>query len=168
MLLNYGVQKTVESPLDCKEIKPVHCKGNKFWKFIGRTDTEAETPILWPPDAKNWLIVKDLDAGKGWKREEKGMTEDRMVRWHHRLSGREFEQALGDGEGQGNLACFSPWGRKESDTNNWTDMLMTLKPRPSFLTLYLICVISQPYQNISWVSSLFVDTLFQATIFQLQ
>ena len=114
MLLNYGVQKTVESPLDCKEIKPVHCKGNKFWKFIGRTDTEAETPILWPPDAKNWLIVKDLDAGKGWKREEKGMTEDEMVGWHPQLNGHEFEQALGDGEGQGILVCSM-----ESQSRTW-------------------------------------------------
>ena len=97
-----------------KEIKPVHPKGNHSWIFIGRTDAEAEAPILWPPDAKNWLIRKHPDAGKDWRPEEKGMTEDEMVRWHHQLSGR--EQALGDGEGQGSLACCSPWGHKESDT----------------------------------------------------
>ena len=94
------------------------------WMFIGRTDAEAETPIFWLPDAKNWLIGKDPDAGKDWRWEEKGMTEDEMVRWHHRLNGHEFEQALGVGDGQGGLACCSPWGHKESDWTeqmNWTD-----------------------------------------------
>ena len=93
------LEKTLESPLDCKEIQPVNPKGNQFWMFIGRTDTEAETPILWPPDAKNWLIGKDPDAGKDWRQEEKGMTEDEMVGWHHQLDGHEFEQALGVGNG---------------------------------------------------------------------
>ena len=95
--------------LDCKEIKPVNPKENQSWIFIGRTDAEAETPILWPPDAKNWLIWKDPDAGKDWRREEKGMTEDEMVGWHHWLYGHEFEQALADGMGQGSLACCSLW-----------------------------------------------------------
>ena len=99
------LEKTLESPLDCKEIQPVHPKGNHSWIFIGRTDAEAETPILWPPDAKNWLIWKDPDAGKNRKQEEKGTAEDGMVGWHHRLSGHEFEQALGVGGGQGGLAC---------------------------------------------------------------
>ena len=85
------LEKTLESPLDCKEIKPVNPKGNQSWIFIGRTDAEAETPILWPPDAKNWLIRKDPDAGKDWRQEEKGMTEDEMVEWHHQLNGYEFE-----------------------------------------------------------------------------
>ena len=85
------LEKTLESPLDCKEIQPVHPKGDQSWVFTGRTDVEAETPILWPPDAKNWLIWKDSDAGKDWRREEKGMTEDEMVGWHHRLDGHEFE-----------------------------------------------------------------------------
>ena len=119
------LEKTLESPLDCKEIQPVNPKGNQSWIFTGRTDAEAETPVLWPPDSKNWLIWKDLDTGKDWRQEEKGMTEDEMVRWHHRLSGHEFEQALGVGEGQGGLACCSPWGRKESDTTeqlNWTEL----------------------------------------------
>ena len=85
------LEKTLESPLDCKEIQPVHPKGNQSWIFIGRTDAEAETPVLWPPDVKSWLIGKDPDAGKGWRREEKGTTDDEMVGWHHRLNGHEFE-----------------------------------------------------------------------------
>ena len=116
------LEKTLESPLDGKEIQPVCPKGNQSWIFIARTDAKAETPILWPPDAKNWLIWKDPDAGKEWRWEEKGMTEDEMVVWHHRLNGHEFEQALGVDNGQGGLACCSPWGCKESDMNeplNW-------------------------------------------------
>ena len=118
------VEKTLESPLDCKEIQPVNPKGNQSWIFIGRTDVEAETPILWPPDAKNWLIGKDPDAGKDGRQEEMGMTEDEMVGCRHQLTGHEFEQALGFSDGQGSLACCSPWGVKESDTteqlNRWT------------------------------------------------
>ena len=109
------LDKTLESPLDFREIQPVHPKGDQSWVFIGRTDVEAETPILWPPDAKNWLIWKDPDAGKDWGQEEKGMTEDEMVAWHHWLNGHEFEQAPGDSEGQGSLVCCYSWGRKESD-----------------------------------------------------
>ena len=101
------LEKTLESPLDCKEIQPVHPKGNQSWIFIGRTDTEAETPILWPPDAKNWLTGKDPDVGKDWRQEEKGTTEDEIVWRHHRLDGHEFEQAPGDGEGQGSLSLQS-------------------------------------------------------------
>ena len=125
MLLNCGVGKDSWESLGLQEIQPVHPKGDQSWVFIERTDVEAETPILWPPHAKSWLIRKDPDAGKDWGQEEKGMTEDEMVGWHHRLSGHEFEQALGVGEGQGNLACCSPWGRRESDMTewqNWTDM----------------------------------------------
>ena len=106
------LEKTLESPLDCKEIQPVYPKGNQSWIFIGKTDAEAETP-------KNWLIWKDPDAGKNWRWEEKGMTEDEMVGWHHRLDGHEFEQALRVGDGQGSLACCSPWGHKELDTTEW-------------------------------------------------
>ena len=116
------LEKTLESPLDCKEIQPVHSKGDQSWVFFGRTDAEAVTPILWPPYNKNWLIGKDPDAGKDWRQEEKGMTEDEMVGWHHQLDGCEFEQAPGVGDGQGSLACCSPWGHKESDTTerlNW-------------------------------------------------
>ena len=117
------LEKTLESPLDCKEIEPVHPKRDQSWVFIGRTDAEAETPILWLPDAKNWLIWKDPDAGKDWRQEEKGTTEDEMAGRHHHLNGHEFEQAPGVGDGQGGLASCSPWGRKESDTTerlNWT------------------------------------------------
>ena len=106
------LQKTLESPLDSKEIKPVNPKGNQSRIFIGRTDAEAETPILWPPDVKNRLIGKDPDAAKDGRQEEKGMTEDEMVGWHHQLDGHEFEQAPGYGHGQGSLACCSPWGRR--------------------------------------------------------
>ena len=114
------LEKTLESPLDCKEIQPAHPKGNQLWIFIGRADAEAETPILWPPDVKSWLTGKDPDAGKDWGQEEKGMTEDEMVGWHHRLHGREFEQTVGGSEGQRSLACCSP-GVKESRTwlNDW-------------------------------------------------
>ena len=98
MLLNRGVEKALESPLDCEEIPPVNPKGNQSW--IGRTDAEAEAPIIWPLDAKNWLIGKDPDAEKDWRQEEKGTTEDEAVGWHHQLNGHEFEQTLGDDGGQ--------------------------------------------------------------------
>ena len=110
------LEKTFENLLDSKEIKLVNAKGNQSWIFIGRTDAKAETPVLWPPDVKSWLIRKDLDAGKDWRQEENGMTEDEMFGWYHWLDGHEFEQALGGGEGQGSLVCCSPWGCKESDT----------------------------------------------------
>ena len=115
------LEKILESPLDCKEIQPVSPKGNQSWICIGRTDAEA--PILWPPDVKNWLIWKDLDAGKDWRQEKKGMTEDEMVGWHHWLNAHEFEQAPGVGDGQGSLVCCSPWGCKELDMTelNWKD-----------------------------------------------
>ena len=102
------LEKTLESPLDSKEIKPVNPKGNQSWMFIGRTDAEAL--ILWPPDVKSWLIRKDPDAGKDWRWEEKGTTGDEMVGWHHHLNGHESGKTVGDGEGQGSLACCSPWG----------------------------------------------------------
>ena len=107
------LEKTLESPLDCKEIQPVHPKGDQSRVFFGGTDVEAETPILWLLDAKSWLIWKDPDAGKDWGW-EKGMTEDEMAGWHHRINGHEFEQALGDSEGQGSLAWGSSWSHKES------------------------------------------------------
>ena len=109
-------EKTLGSSLDCKKIKPVNPKGNQSWIFSGKTDAEAETPVLWPPDAKSWLTGKNPDAGKDWGQEEKGSTEDEIVVWHHWLNGHEFEQAPGDGEGQGNLTCCNLWGRKESNT----------------------------------------------------
>ena len=133
------LEKSLKSPLDCKEIQPVHPKGNQ--SFIGRTEAEAETLILWPSDVKNWLIWKeDPDAGKAWRWEEKGTTEDEMVGWHHWCNGQEFESASGVGDGQGSLACCSPLGCKERGTTeqlNWTDKWVN-----GFLT-------SKLYQNFS-------------------
>ena len=123
------LEKTLETPLDCKEIKPINPKRKQSWMFIGRTDAEAETAILWPPDMKNWLLGKDR-AGKDWGQEEKRTTEDEMVGWHHQLNGHEFEEDLWVGDGQGSLACCSPWGCKESDTTeqlNWTERLKDSK-----------------------------------------
>ena len=110
------LEKTLPSPLDSKMIKPVNPKGNQLWIFIGRTDAEAEAPILWPPDVKSQLIGKNPDAGKYWKQEEKGMTEDQIIGWHHWLNEREFEQTPGDSEGQGSLVCYIPWDCKGLDT----------------------------------------------------
>ena len=120
------LEKTLESPLDYEETQPVHPKGNQSWIFIGRTDAEAETPILCPPDVKSWLIWKDPDAAKDWRQEEKGMMEDKMFVWYHQLNGHEFEQAMGVGGEQGGLVWCSPWGHKESDTTeqlSWTEVL---------------------------------------------
>ena len=119
------LEKTLESPLDCKEIQPVHSKRDQSWVFFGRTDAKAETPILWPPPAKSWFIGKDFDAGRDWGHKEKGMTEHEMAGWHHQLNGREFEWTPGAGDGQGSLAWCDSWGRKESDRTewlNWTEL----------------------------------------------
>ena len=124
------LEKTLDSLLDCKEIQPVHPKGNQSWIFIGETEAEAEAPVFWPPVGKNWLIGKDPDVGKDWREEEKGTTEDEMVGWNHWLDGYEFEQALRVIDEQGSLACCIPWGRKESDTTewlNWTDQHFYMK-----------------------------------------
>ena len=118
------LEKTLESPLDCKEIQSVHPKGDQSWVFNGRTDVEAKTPILWPPDVKSWLTEKDTDAGKDWEQEEKGTTEDKIAGWHHRLDGREFGWTPGVGDRQGSLVCCGSWGHKELDTTerlNWTE-----------------------------------------------
>ena len=119
------LEKTLESPLDCEEIQPVHSKGDQSWVFIWRTDAEAETLILWPPHAKSWLIGKDPDAGRDWGQEEKGTTEDEMAGWHYWLNGHELGWTPGVGDGQGGLACCDSWGCKESDTTerlNWTEL----------------------------------------------
>jgi len=119
------LEKTLESPLDCKEIQPVHSEGDQPWDFFGRNDAKAETPILWPPHVKCWLIGKDSDAGRDWGQEEKGMTEDEMAGWHHGLNGCESEWTPGVGDGQGGLACCNSWDAKESDTTewlNWTEL----------------------------------------------
>ena len=117
------LEKTLESPLDCKEIQPIHPKGKQSWIFIGKTDAKAEILILWPPDVKNWLIWKDPDSERDWGQEEKGTTEDEMVGWHHRLNGQV-------GDAQGGLACCGSWGHKESDTTewlNWTELYIEVK-----------------------------------------
>ena len=135
------LEKSLESPLDCKEIKLVNPKGNQSWIFIGRAEAEAEAPILWPCDLKSWLIRKDPDIGKDWRQEEKVTTEDEMVGWHHQLNGHEFEQAPGDGEGQGSLVCCSPRGCKELDT---TEQLNNNN---------LSCIQSQVASRSFWVSN---------------
>ena len=123
-LQTVALEESLENHVDSKEIKPVYPKGNQPWIFIGRTD--AETPILWPPDTKSWLIGKDPDAGKDWGQEKKGATDDEMAAWHHRLSGHELELNLGDSKGQGSLACCSPWGCKELDMTEWLNNKTTV------------------------------------------
>ena len=120
------LEKTLESPLDCKEIQPVHSEGDQPWDFFGRNDAKAETPVLWPPGAKSWLIGKYSDAGRDWGQEEKGTTEDEMAGWHHWLNECESEWTPGVGDGLGSLVCCDSWGHKESDTTewlNWTEQL---------------------------------------------
>ena len=134
MLLKCGVGEYLESLLDCKEIQPVHPKGDQSWMFIGRTAAEAETPILWPPDAKNWLMWKDPDAGRDWRQEEKGMTEDVKVGWHHQLNGHEFGWNLEVGDGQGDLVCCNPWGRRVG--HSWTGQY-SIETLPDFTITYL-------------------------------
>ena len=159
------LEKSLESPLDCKEIQP-DPKEYQSWIFTGRTDAEAETPILWTPEVKKWLVRKDPDAGKDWLREQKGMTEDEMLGWHHWLDGRESEWTPGDGDGQGGLACCDSWGCKESDTTerlnwtelNWTHLILTaslffmflhhLKPIPLFSGSYELLQESSHFSNI--------------------
>ena len=122
------LEKTLESPLDCNEIQQVHSKGDQSWVFIGRTDAEAESPILWPRHEKIWLIGKDPDAGRDWEQEEKGMTEDEIAGWHHWLDGQEFERTLGVDGGQGGLTCCVSWGCKELETTewlNWTELILS-------------------------------------------
>ena len=135
------LEKTLESPLDCKEIQLVHSKGDRPWVFFGRTDAKAETPVLWPPHAKSWLIGKDSDAGRGWGQEEKGTTEDEMAGWHHCLDGHESEWTPGVGDGQGGLACCDSWGHKELDTTeqlNWTEEFF-IYSRYQFLIRSMLC-----------------------------
>ena len=147
------LEKTLESPLDCKQIQPVHSKGDQSWVFFGRTDAKAETPILWPPHVKSWLIGKDCDAGRDWGQEEKGATKDEMVGWHHWLDGCEFGWTPGVGDGQGGLACCNSWGRKESDMTellNWTELNISVsaweisKIRESY-SYHFICISPSPF-----------------------
>ena len=144
------LEKTLENPFDCKEIQPVHSKGDQPWDFFGRNDAKAETPVLWPPHAKSWLIGKDSDAGRDWGQEEKGTTEDEMAGWHHWLDGRESEWTPGVGDGQGGLACCNSWRRKESDTTKWLNWIeLTVK---SILFLLLASVFKFPIDTYLWDS----------------
>ena len=151
------LEKTLESPLDYKEIKPVHPKGNQSWILIGRTDAEAEAPILWPPDVKNWLIGKDPDAGKDWRQEEKGTTEDEMVGWYHWLSGHEFEQVPGVGDGWGSLECCSPWDCKESAKLSDRTELNTTKKGKLAPSSWFICL---QFLTMKVFISFFVEFMF--------
>ena len=142
MLLNCGAGEDAWSPLDCREIQPVYPKENQSWIFIWRNDAETEAPILWPADAKNWLIWKDPDLGKDWRPEEKGMTEKEMVGWHHRLDGHVFESFLGVGDGQGGLLCCRPWGCKVLDTTEqliWSDLII---PTSLLYLSLVLCLLS--------------------------
>ena len=147
MLWTVVLEKTLEGPLDCKEIQPVHSKGDQSWVFMGRTDAEAETPVLWPPDAKSWLIGKDPDAGRDSGQEEEGTTEDEMAGWHHWLDGHEFESTPVVRDGPGGLACCNSWGRKESarlsdwtELNWWFDNFIALREVEFLLVMpYLPC-----------------------------
>ena len=144
------LEETLESLLDCKEIKPVNPKGNHSWIFIGRTNVEAEDPILWPPSVRNWLIWKDPDAEKDWGQEKRGTIEDEVVGWYHRVDGYVFKQALGVGNGQGSRLCCSLWGHKKSHMTerlNWTDPSeLRLLCRCPFLLIQQIFVV--PYRNL--------------------
>ena len=147
------LEKTLESPLDCKEIKSVRPKGNQFWIFVERTDAEAETPIFWPPDVKNWLTGKDPDAEKDWRQEEKGMAQDEMVGWYHWLYGYESEQALGVGDGQGSLVCPSPWGRKESNMTErlkWIELNWIILKPPILVCGKIVFHRTSPWWQKGW------------------
>ena len=154
MFLNYPVGKTLASPLDSKEIQPVYPKGDQSWVFIGSTDVEAETPILWPPDVEIWLIGKSSNAGKDWGQEEKGTMEDEMVEWHHRLNGHGFGWTLGVGDGQGGLVCCHSWGHKKSDPTellNWTELNFFLKKKKTvghYKTLSQSCTALIKHENL--------------------
>ena len=169
MLLNCGVgedslEKSLEkswrtslwrSSLDCNEIQSVNPKGNQSWIFIGRTDAEAEAPILWPPDVTSWLLWKDPEAGKDWCQGEKGTTKDEMVGWHHWLYAHEFEYTLGVGEGQGGLVCCSPWDGKESDMTerlNWTDGVYNLPGRHLSFIISLQGILLSPFPTYIYIS----------------
>ena len=151
------LEKTFGSPLDSKEIKPVNPKENQPWIFIGRTDAKAEALVLWPPDSKSQLFGKDSDAGKDWGQEEKGTAEDGMVEWHHRLNGDEFEQTLGHSEGQGGLACCSPWDLKDWVTeqqqkvgNQWKSLVCSRYFQSCFRKVSLTAILRMNWREENW------------------
>ena len=162
------LEKTLESPLDCRENQPVHSKGDQPWVFFGRTDAKAETPILWPPHAKSWLIERDPVAGRDWGQEEKETTEDEMARWHHQLDGHEFGWTPGVGDRQGGLACCDSWGLKESDTTEW--MNWTELSQPNLCGSYeaeLLILGLETAPN-AWRSTLLFCALFTSGVFHSQ
>ena len=167
MLLNCGIGEDSWESLGLQEIHPVHPKGYQSWVFIGRTDSEAETPILWPPDVKTWVVWKDPSSGKDWRWEEKGTTEDEMVGWHHRLSGHELGWTPGAGGGQGSLACCSQWSRKESDTtqqlNSKRQNLSTLS-QAIVLPSGVLCPVSP--ESLLYVSNKSLPTLLLCMRYQ--
>jgi len=149
------LEKTLESPLDCKEIQPVHSEGHQPWDFFGRDDAKAETPVLWPPHAKSWLTRKDSDAGRDWGQKEKGTTEDEMAGWHHWLDGRESEWTPGVGDGQGGLACCDAWGLKESDMTErliWSNLIWS---ENTYLRLCSPCFSVCSFLFLFWCQALF-------------
>ena len=159
------LEKTLESPLDCKKIQPIHSEGDQPWEFFGRNDAKAETPVLWPPHAKSWLIGKDSDAGRDWGQEEKGTTEDEMAGWYHWLDGHDSEWTPGVGDGQGGLACCDSWSRKESETTehlNWTEL--TYK---NFILVYLHLSLSCFYAPVATNFILTCYELHAILIFQV-
>ena len=160
------LEKTPESPFDSKEIKPANPKGDRSWMFIGRTDAEAEAeaPIVWPPDAKNWLIWKDPDAGKDGRQEKKGTTEDEMVGLHHWLNGCVFEQAPEVGDGQGSLACYSPWGHKKSDTTEWLNWYWLIPILLWLLPLAIHSLLFKKTLKYSWFKILYYFQVYSIVI----
>ena len=166
------LEKTLESPLDSKEIKPVHPKGNQSWIFTGKTDDKAEAPILWPPDVNNWLTGEDPDAGKDWRQEEKGTTEDEVVGWHHQHDGHEFEQVLGVGDGQRSLTCCSSRGHKECDTTEWLNWMyissfIYYTHRTMLVYMYIFIIFQKNYINIQRNIKLFY-ILIEQVFFNLE
>ena len=168
------LEKTLESPLDCKEIQPVHSEGHQPWDFFGRNDAKAETPVLWPPHAKSWLIGKDPDAGRNWGQEEKGTTEDEIAGWHHQLDIHEFGWTPGVGDGQGGLAYCNSWGCKESDTTewlNWTEMNVSIAmsfPSPhhsSNINLYRLCFYTYKISLYYFIGSIFSNFIHLYKLF---
>ena len=157
------LEKTLESPLDCKKIQPVHSEGDQPWDFFGRNDAKAETTVLWPPHVKSWLTGKDSHDGRDWRQEEKGTTEDEMSGWHHWLDGCESERTLGVGDGQGGLACCNSWGCKESDTTerlNWTE----LKLGAFMLTSLILLLYISLYHSMLPCLFFFCHSLFKKSI----
>ena len=168
MLLNCGVGEDSCESLSCKEIQPVHSTGDQSWVFIGRTDAKAETPVLWPPHAKSWLIGKDPDAGRDWGQEEKGTTEDEMAGWHHRLNGHEFEWTPGVGDGQGGLACCDSWSHKETRLSDWTELNWNWDPFWEWMFFRKIAQLCLTAGELLWIGLSHALSSFQSILLNEQ